>query len=116
MRISGVELRKKKRLVIALTGIYGIGPTKANEICIKLGFNLAKRVHELTDEEGAKIQKYIEEKFTVEGELKRKNSDRFRMWMSIKLIKAMRRMRGLPCNGQRTHTNGSTAHKLGGLK
>ena len=117
MRICGVEIPNNKRVIIALRYIYGIGPTKANYICEKLGIDLQKRTKDLSPDEGAKIQKFIEEeKIGVEGDLKRKLADDFRRKISMKLIKAVRRMKGLPCNGQRTKTNGNIASKLGGIK
>jgi small subunit ribosomal protein S13 len=118
MRISGVELRKDKRVVIALRYIYGIGATIALKLCIKASIPLSKRVKDLTTEEGALIQKLIEDddKLIIEGELKRKLSEDLRRKISMKLIKGIRRMKGLPVNGQRTHTNGKTASKLGGIK
>lgn len=115
MRISGVEIPNGKKVLISLRYIYGIGPTKALYICQKAGVDPTKRAKDLTTEEGSKIQKIIEEEITVEGDLKRKLSDDFRRKISMKLIKATRRRRGLPCNGQRTHTNGNTASKLGGM-
>lgn len=116
MRISGVELKNKKRVLIALRQIYGIGPTKALYICEKAGIELQLRVKDLTTEQGEVIQKIIEEEMSVEGQLKRKLSDLFRAKIQMKLLRAVRRMKGLPCNGQRTKSNGKTAARLGGIK
>ena len=117
MRISGVELPKRKRVIISLRSIYGIGPKKSEDICTALGIDFKKRTFELTDEEGKDIQNYIENnEISVEGDLKRKQNDIFRAQMAIKLNRAVRRRKGLPCRGQRTHSNGKTASKLGGIK
>ena len=69
-RISGVNLPTNKRVKVALTYIYGIGPTTANQICKVVGISEDKRVNKLTDEEVLKIREFIEDKYKVEGDLR----------------------------------------------
>lgn len=111
MRVSGVELKNKKRVLIALTYIYGIGYNRSLLICEKANIELSKRVKDLTNEEGAKINQIIEEDFTVEGELKRELINNFRSRLQMKHVKAWRTWAGLPSNGQRTHTNAKNSRK-----
>ena len=73
-RISGVNLPTNKRVKVALTYIYGIGPTTANQICKVVGISEDKRVNKLTDEEVLKIREFIDANYKVEGDLRREVS------------------------------------------
>ena len=95
-RIAGVELPRGKRVDIALTYIYGIGRTTALEICDNAGISW--------DE----IRKELESKHKVEGDLRRDVSSNIKRLMDIGCYRGLRHRRGLPVNGQRTHTNART--------
>jgi small subunit ribosomal protein S13 len=108
-RIAGVNIPKEKRLVIALTYIYGIGPTTANKICKKVGVDLKTRTHQVSEEVLAKLRSYIEkEKMTLEGDLRRKVSADIKRLVDIGCYRGIRHVKKLPVRGQRTHTNAKT--------
>ncbi len=107
-RISGIDLPEKKRLDIALTYIYGIGRRNA-AVILKLADVLgAKRVKEVSEEEFGKIQKIIDEKFTVEGNLKTEIVENIKRLKEIGSYRGIRHIKGLPVNGQRTRSNART--------
>jgi len=107
-RIAGVNIPTQKRVVIALTYIHGIGRTKARQICEKVGIPMERRVHELTDDETARIRETIDEDYTVEGDLRREISMNIKRLMDLGCYRGLRHRRGLPVHGQRTHTNART--------
>ncbi|HVB05630.1 MAG TPA: 30S ribosomal protein S13 [Acidimicrobiales bacterium] len=107
-RLSGVDIPREKRLEIALTYIYGIGPTKAKEICAAAEVNLDTRVRDLTDEEVARLRSYIDANLKVEGDLRRDVAQDIKRKMEIGSYQGIRHRRGLPVHGQRTHTNART--------
>ncbi|MGQ9705953.1 MAG: 30S ribosomal protein S13 [bacterium] len=107
-RIAGVELPDNKGVRIALTYIYGIGPTRANEILKNTGVSLNKKVKDLTDEEIKKIRQYIDENFKVEGSLRAEVSASIKRLVSIGCYRGIRHKRGLPVRGQRTRDNART--------
>ena len=107
-RIAGVNIPAQKRAEIALTYIYGIGRTAAKEICSKVGLPPERRVHELTDDEIAKIRDTIDDGYQVEGELRRETSMNIKRLMDLGCYRGLRHRRGLPVRGQRTHTNART--------
>ena len=119
-RIAGIDLPKNKRLEIALTYIYGIGPSTSRTILSATGINPDKRVHEMTEEETAKIRSYIESNFKVEGALRAQINMDIKRLMDIGCYRGLRHRMGLPVRGQRTHTNARTrkGHKsnIGGKK
>lgn len=119
-RIAGIDLPKNKRLEIALTYIYGIGPSTSRTILSATGINPDKRVHEMTEEETAKIRSYIESNFKVEGALRAEINMDIKRLMDIGCYRGLRHRMGLPVRGQRTHTNARTrkGHKsnIGGKK
>jgi small subunit ribosomal protein S13 len=104
-RIAGVDLPRDKRLEIGLTYIYGIGLTRAQQICSELDMNPDTRVRDLTDDEATKIRRYIESNFTVEGDLRREVQQDIKRKIEIGSYQGIRHRRGLPVRGQRTHTN-----------
>ena len=107
-RISGVNLPTNKRVKVALTYIYGIGPTTANEICKVVGISDDKRVNKLADDEVSKIRKYIETKYKVEGDLRSEASLNIKRLTDLGTYRGLRHRKKLPVRGQRTHTNART--------
>ena len=107
-RISGVNLQTNKRVKVALTYIYGIGPTTANEICKVAGITDDKRVSKLTDDEVLKIREYIENKYKVEGDLRSEVSLNIKRLTDLGTYRGLRHRKKLPVRGQRTHTNART--------
>jgi small subunit ribosomal protein S13 len=109
-RIAGVDLPRGKRIEVALTYIYGIGPTTAGRILETTGVNPDRRVHELTDDEVNRLRRTIENQYKVEGALRTEVSMNVKRLMDIGCYRGLRHRRGLPVRGQRTHTNART-HK-----
>jgi small subunit ribosomal protein S13 len=107
-RIAGVNIPTQKRVEIALTYIYGIGRTKAKEICEKSGIPAERRVHEMTDDEVTRIREAIDQDYIVEGDLRRETSMNIKRLMDLGCYRGLRHRRGLPVHGQRTHTNART--------
>ena len=107
-RISGVNLPTNKRVKVALTYIYGIGPAIANEICKITGISDDKRVNKLTDKEVLKIIEYIENKHKVEGDLRSEVSLNIKRLTDLGTYRGLRHRKKLPVRGQRTHTNART--------
>ena len=107
-RISGVDIPREKRLEIALTYIYGIGPSLSKQITDAVDINPSTRVRDLTDEEVAKLRSYIDTSFRVEGDLRRDVSQDIKRKMEIGCYQGIRHRKGLPVHGQRTHTNART--------
>ncbi len=107
-RIAGVNIPTGKRVPIALTYIHGIGPSKAKEICSRVGIPDDRRVHELTDDEVARIRETIDRDFVVEGDLRREVAMNIKRLMDLGCYRGLRHRKGLPVRGQRTHTNART--------
>ena len=107
-RIAGVDLPPNKRLVIALTYIFGIGHSLSKKILSDAGVNPDQKASELDDEDTTKIRKLIEEEHTVEGDLRKEVSMNVKRLMEIGSYRGFRHRRGLPVRGQRTHTNART--------
>ena len=107
-RIAGVDLPKDKRIEIALTYVYGIGRTTATKILEETGINPDIRVKDLTDEDEAKIRDIIDEKYLVEGDLRRQTALDIKRLTEIGCYRGMRHRRGLPVRGQRSKTNART--------
>jgi small subunit ribosomal protein S13 len=107
-RISGVDLPRNKRLVIALTYIFGIGRTTARDICEKAEIDPDSKTDVLSDGEVVRLRAIIEEDYKVEGDLRRTVSQNIKMLMDIGCYRGLRHRRGLPVRGQRTHTNART--------
>jgi len=107
-RIAGVNLPREKRLEVALTYIYGIGPSTAHKIAAELGLSVDEKVRDLTDEEITKLRTYIDSNLEVEGELRRDRSQNVKRLQEIGSYRGFRHRRGLPVNGQRTKTNART--------
>ena len=107
-RIAGVNIPTNKRVVIALRYIFGIGPTRAREICAKVGIPDAKRVSQISDEEILKIRETIDRDHEVEGDLRRQVAMNIKRLMDLGCYRGLRHRKGLPVRGQRTHTNART--------
>ena len=108
-RISGVDIPREKRLEIALTYIYGIGPTTVEADLPRRSTSTRRtRVRDLTDEEVARLRTYIDANFRVEGDLRRDVSQDIKRKMEINCYQGIRHRKGLPVHGQRTHTNART--------
>ena len=107
-RIAGVNLPREKRLEVALTYIYGIGPSTARTIAAELGLSTDEKVRDLTDAEITKLRSYIDANLGVEGDLRRERSQNVKRLQEIGAYRGVRHRRGLPVNGQRTKTNART--------
>ena len=107
-RIAGVNIPTQKRVVIALTYIHGIGPTKAREICEKVGIPSERRVSQLTDDEVVRIRETIDRDYRVEGDLRREVAMNIKRLMDLGCYRGLRHRKNLPVRGQRTHTNART--------
>jgi len=109
-RIAGVDLPRGKRIEVALTYIFGIGRSRAQQILTNTGINPNLRTQDLGDEEVNRLRREIEGKFKVEGALRTEVSMNVKRLMDIGCYRGLRHRRGLPVRGQRTHTNART-HK-----
>ena len=107
-RIVGVDIPKDKKILTALTYIYGVGFTSSEEILKIANINPDVRAKELTDEEVGRLNNIITEKFKVEGDLRREVTANVKRLMSIGCYRGLRHRRGLPARGQRTKTNART--------
>ena len=107
-RIAGVDLPRNKRLVIALTYIYGIGRTTSQKILAQLGLNESQRVHELNETQVREIRDYIEANYKVEGELSNQVKLNIKRLKDLGCYRGLRHRRNLPVRGQRTRTNART--------
>ena len=107
-RISGVNIPTNKRVHVALTYIFGIGPKIANDICTTASIDTSKRISELNDNELNKIRELIDQKQVVEGDLRRKVSMDIKRLNDLGCYRGLRHRKKLPVRGQRTHTNART--------
>ena len=107
-RIAGVNIPTQKRVLIGLRYIHGIGPSKAKEICDKVGIAPERRVHDLTDAEVIQIREVIDRDYVVEGDLRREVSMNIKRLMDLGCYRGVRHRKGLPLRGQRTRTNART--------
>ena len=107
-RVSGVDLPPNKRLDVALTYVYGIGPYLAKQLLLETKIDGAKRPKDLTEEQVAHINQLIERKYVVEGQLRRQVMQNIQRLKEIKCYRGLRHIKGLPVRGQRTRTNART--------
>jgi len=107
-RIAGVDLPREKRIEVALTYIFGIGLTTAQKTLAAAGIDPNTRTRSLTDEEVIRLRELIEKDRKIEGDLRRDISQNIKRLMEIGCYRGLRHRRGLPVNGQRTHTNART--------
>lgn len=106
-RIAGVNIPNHAHAVIGLQAIYGIGQTRAKQICATVGVNPAVKVKDLTDVEMESLREAVA-KFIVEGDLRREVTMSIKRLMDMGSYRGLRHRRGLPCRGQRTRTNART--------
>jgi len=104
-RIAGVDLPDKKRTVIALTYIFGIGKSQATKILAEAGVDENIRTGNLTDQQVSLIRDIIQKEHKVEGDLRREITENIKRLMEIGCYRGLRHRRGLPVRGQRTRTN-----------
>ena len=108
-RIAGVDLPGRKHISIALRYLYGVGPTRAVEICEKAQIPLDKKAQDLSEADIRKIREVIDSgEFKVEGDLRREVQLNIKRLMDLGCYRGLRHRKGLPVNGQRTHTNART--------
>ena len=107
-RIAGIDLPKNKRIEIALTYIYGIGRTTSQKILEKANVDLNTKSDILTEEEINAIRRVIDSDYKVEGDLRTEVSMNIKRLMDLGCYRGLRHRRGMPVNGQRTHTNART--------
>ncbi|PIR22965.1 MAG: 30S ribosomal protein S13 [Deltaproteobacteria bacterium CG11_big_fil_rev_8_21_14_0_20_45_16] len=107
-RLAGVDLPRNKRIEIALTYIFGIGPKTSQKILADLKIDPSIKAGDLPDGDVNRIREYLEEKVPVEGDLRRQVSLSIKRLMDLNTYRGSRHKRGLPSRGQRTHTNART--------
>ncbi len=107
-RIAGIDLPKDKRVVIALTYIYGIGRSISEEILEESGVSSSIKVRDLTEEQVSLIRTVIDQKHKVEGDLRKEVAFNIKRLMDIGSYRGLRHRRSMPVRGQRTHTNART--------
>ena len=107
-RIAGVDLPRDKRIEVALTYVYGIGLSRAQEIIAYTGVNPDTRVRDLSDEDAMKLRSYVTDNYQIEGDLRRLESMNIKRLADIGTYRGRRHRQGLPVRGQRTRTNART--------
>lgn len=113
-RISGVDLPRDKRVEVALTYLYGIGPALAKDVLAKTGINPDTRVRDLTEDEVSRLRDTLDKEFKIEGDLRREVSMNIKRLVEIGCYRGIRHRRGLPVRGQNTKNNSRT--RKGGKK
>ncbi|HEY3454669.1 MAG TPA: 30S ribosomal protein S13 [Bryobacteraceae bacterium] len=107
-RIAGVDLPVRKRSVVGLTYIYGIGRTRALSLLYRAQVDPEKKVGDLSEEEVNHLRTLIESEGAIEGDLRKEVSMNIKRLMEMGAYRGLRHRRGLPARGQRTHTNART--------
>ena len=107
-RISGIDLPRDKRIEVALTYIYGIGPARAKKVLEITQIDPDTRVKDLTEDQEAQLRDAIEHHFLIEGDLRRETAMNIKRLSEIGCYRGLRHRRGLPVHGQRTKTNART--------
>ncbi len=107
-RIAGVDVPPQKRAEIALTSIFGVGRSRANEILEKAGLDPDSRPRDWTEDETRRVRRIIEDDYLVEGGLRTEIGLSIKRLMDIGSYRGLRHRRGLPARGQRTKTNART--------
>jgi small subunit ribosomal protein S13 len=107
-RISGIDLPRDKRIETALTYIYGIGETSAQQILEVAGISPDIRVRDLSEADAARLREIVERDYRVEGDLRREVNASIKRLVEIGSYRGVRHRRGLPVRGQRTKTNART--------
>jgi small subunit ribosomal protein S13 len=104
-RIAGIDLPRNKRIDISLTYIFGVGRTRALQICERAEIEGRTKTDLLSEAEVIRLREIIERDYEVEGDLRRDTNQNIKMLMDIGCYRGLRHRRGLPVRGQRTHTN-----------
>lgn len=107
-RIAGVDLPKDKKIVIAMTYIYGVGPASAKKILDEAGVELSLKSSDLTEADIVKIRAILDREYVVEGDLRRDITMQIKRLMDIGSYRGLRHRKKLPARGQRTKTNART--------
>ena len=107
-RLSGIDLPRDKRIEVALTYIYGIGPARAKKVLEITQIDPDTRVKDLTEDQEAQLRDTIEHHFLIEGDLRRETARNIKRLSEIGCYRGLRHRRGLPVHGQRTKTNART--------
>jgi small subunit ribosomal protein S13 len=107
-RIAGVDLPRHKQIAYSLPYLYGIGRALAKEICKKANIPENKKTEDLSENEIKRIRELLETEYRVEGDLRREVQMNIKRLMDLGCYRGLRHRRGLPVNGQRTHTNART--------
>ena len=107
-RLAGVDIPREKRVIIALTYIYGVGKTRAEETLAATGIDPNIRVKDLSDEQLVQLRDHIEGSYKVEGDLRREIQLNIKRLMDIGSYRGLRHRRGLPVRGQSSKTNART--------
>ncbi len=119
-RIFGVDIPKNKKIKIALTYIYGIGPSIAMKILNDIGMDPERKASDLSEEEVSQIASFVQTHYRIEGELRREISQNIRRLIDIGSYRGSRHKKGLPVRGQRTRCNARTRKgpkpRVGGIK
>jgi len=119
-RVAGIEIPNDKRLWVSLMNIYGIGEVSAKRICEGANVNAVEFVKNISETELDRVRKYIEENFSVEGELRQERFRDIKRLKDIRTYRGIRHKLGLPVRGQRTRHNARTrkgkSRPVGGLK
>ncbi len=118
MRLFGINIPDEKRVVIALTRVYGIGPARAGKIVAEAKIDLTKRTKDLSQDELNRIKQIIEQVYKVEGELRQEVRSNITRLKNIKSYRGIRHMKHLPVRGQNTKRNsrtvrGNVRHTMG---
>lgn len=108
MRVAGINIPNEKKIVIALTYIFGVGDVTARKILEIAKINQDKPASKLTEEEQDKIRTIVEKQFSTEGDLRRQIQTNIKRLKDIKCFRGVRHMKHLPCRGQRTKSNSRT--------
>ncbi|MBL8172769.1 MAG: 30S ribosomal protein S13 [Acidobacteria bacterium] len=107
-RVAGVDLPPQKRAQIGLTYIYGVGKSRATRILGEAQISVDKKIRDLSEEELNRIRGILEQEGSVEGDLRKQIQLDIKRLMDIACYRGLRHRKGLPCRGQRTHTNART--------
>ena len=108
MRLIGVNIPDRKRILISLTYIYGIGRARSRKILDVAKVDADKMTGNLTEEEATRLRRVIEDQGRIEGDLRKELQINIKRLMDIGCYRGLRHRRGLPTRGQRTHTNART--------
>ena len=107
-KILGIDIPGKKRVAYSLRYIYGVGPSRAEEIVRKANIDFSKKADDLTGEELTRLTTVLQDGYVLEGDLRRETAQNIRRLISIGSYRGSRHRKGLPVRGQRTHTNSRT--------